>query len=195
MRFDFTGCGQSEGKHEERLMSGDLKDTRAAIDFLAAHADFDKLVLFGHSTGAIDASLYAPTDKRVDAIILSGGVLDLIRCVNYDFTPEQVREFWKRGYTKTRWSLVWIGKPGTIRKAFYDEFFTLDVPKALKRFRKPVLVIHGEKDEAVPVAEAYALYAHANKPKKLVIIKGADHRFTKEIAAYHRALVRFLRSI
>lgn len=195
MRFDFTGCGASDGKHEERLMSGDLKDTRAAIDYLALHAEFEKLVLLGHSTGAVDAALYAHTDKRIDAVILSAGVADLTRCVNYDFTPQQVRDFWTRGYTMTPWSLDWLGKKGKVVKAFYDEFFTLNIFKALKKFHKPVLVIHGEKDEAVPVTEAHELFALANKPAVLAIIKGADHRFTRGGAAYTHAITRFLRSL
>jgi len=194
MRFDFTGCGHSSGKHEERLISQDLRDTRAAIDFLTAHAEFDKLVLFGHSTGAIDAALYAHTDKRVNALILSAGVANLERAVNYDFTPNQVRDFWTRGSTRTLWPLEWTGKPGKIVKAHYDEFFTLNISAALKKFHKPLLIVHGSNDEAVPVTEAHELYTIANKPKKLAIIKGADHRFKKNTAAYTRAIITFLRS-
>jgi pimeloyl-ACP methyl ester carboxylesterase len=195
LRFDFTGCGMSGGKHEERLMSGDVKDARAAIDYLCAHAEFDKLVLLGHSTGAIDAALYAHTDKRLTAVIISAGVADLVRCVNYDFTPQQVKDFWMRGHTLSIWPMEWSGKKERIVKAFYDEFFTLTISKAIKKFHKPVLIIHGDKDEAVPVKEAHELYAIANKPKKLVIVKGADHRFTKNTFAYVRALVAFLKTV
>ena len=195
MRFDFTGCGASDGKHEERLMSSDLKDTRAAIDYLSSHAEFDKLVLFGHSTGAIDAALYAHTDKRVDAVIISAGVANLERSVNYDFTPRQIRDFWTRSYTLTPWPMDWSGKRERIIKKFYDEFFTLDISKALRRFHKPVLIIHGDKDEAVPVREAHELFAIANKPKKIVIVKGADHRFTKNAVGFTRAVVTFLKKV
>ena len=195
LRFDFTGCGMSDGKHEERLMSGDVKDTRAAIDYLCAHAEFDKLVLLGHSTGAIDAALYAHTDKRVDAIIISAGVADLKRGVTYEFTSKQVTDFRSRGFTKTPWLMEWSGKRERIVKAFYDEFFTLNIAAALKKFHKPVLIIHGDKDEAVPVTEAHELYALANKPKKLIIIKGADHRFQKKAAAYGRELSTFLKTV
>lgn len=192
MRFDFTGCGASSGKHEERLMSGDLKDTRAAINYLAAHAEYDKLILLGHSTGAIDATLYAPTDKRVDAIILISGVADLERAVNYDFTSQQVKDFWTKGYTKTLWPLDWTGKPGRINKAFYDEFFTLDLTRAIKKHHKPTLIVHGENDEAVPVREAHDLFALANKPAVLAIINKADHRFTKGWSAHLDAIKRFI---
>jgi len=66
-----------------------------------------------------------------------------------------------------------------LKKAFYDEFFTLDIPKAIQKYQKPLLLVHGEFDEAVPLKDAEELLKIANKPKQLVIIKGADHSFTQ----------------
>ena len=65
-----------------------------------------------------------------------------------------------------------------LKKAFYDEFFVLDIPRALKKYRKPLLIVHGTDDEAVPSLEAYDLFKIANEPKKLVVISGADHQFS-----------------
>ena len=73
----------------------------------------------------------------------------------------------------------WVHKR-KLKKAFYDEFFTLNIPAAIKKYRKPLLIIHGEKDEAIPLTDPKALYRFANKPKKLVIVKGADHRFLRK---------------
>jgi pimeloyl-ACP methyl ester carboxylesterase len=90
----------------------------------------------------------------------------------------------------------WSGKRERISKQFYDEFFTLNLPRALKRLTKPTLVIHGENDEAVPVQCAQDAYALIPKgKKKLVLIKGADHRFKKGNADYTRALIHFLRAL
>ena len=39
--------------------------------------------------------------------------------------------------------------------------------------------MHGNSDELVPVENAYKLFRYANKPKRLEIVEGANHRFNK----------------
>jgi len=176
-RFDMRGCGASCGQHEERLLSTDIADLEAAIAFLKAHAEFDTLVLHGHSTGALIAPFAA---KHVSAVILSAGAAHLDAAVHYDFTPKQVRELWTRGYTHTLFPLEWLGKKGKICKEYYDEFFTLNLSSRLRTLRKPTLVVHGTLDEAIPVKCAHEVYALLPGPKRLAIITGADHRFKKK---------------
>ena len=178
-RFEFSGTNTSEGKFEDKLMSQEVKEVKSAIDFLEKHFPFKKLILIGHSTGAIDAALYAHKDKRINKLILIGGVSDLKQAVQYDFTDQQVHDFWTKGYIVYDRVGNWYHKK-RLKKAFYDEFFTLDIPKAMKKYHHPLLIVHGSEDEAVPVKEAHQLYHFANKLKKLAIIKGADHRFTKK---------------
>jgi fermentation-respiration switch protein FrsA (DUF1100 family) len=40
------------------------------------------------------------------------------------------------------------------------------------------LVIHGEKDELVPLDQALGIFYNLNVPKELHVIGGADHRLT-----------------
>jgi len=159
-------------------MSQEVKDIKAAIDFLAKNYQFQKLILIGHSTGAIDASLYAYTDQRISKLILLGAESDTKHSAHYDFTDQQVHDFWKKGHITYHAPERWYHRK-KLKKAFYDEFFTLDIPKAIRKYKRPLLIIHGEKDEAVPLSDAKELYQIANKPKKLVIIKDSDHRFSK----------------
>lgn len=178
LRFDFSGSNTSDGKFEDKLMSTEVQEIKCAIDFLEKNYHFKKLVLVGISTGAIDATLYGSKDKRVSAVVLLGGVSDLKHAVRYDFNDQQVHDFWTKGYIRYNRPGSWYHRQ-KLKKAFYDEFFTLNLPKAIKKYKKPLLIIHGEKDESVPLFNAKQLYKLANRPKKLVIIKGADHRFSK----------------
>ena len=41
-----------------------------------------------------------------------------------------------------------------------------------------VQIIHGDKDEVVPLAHAHFIYNHAKDPKKLIIQKKGDHRMS-----------------
>lgn len=194
LRFDFSGTPTSDGKFEDKRMSEEVADIRSAIDFLFRHYSFKQLVLMGHSTGAIDASLYAHSDKRVSKLVLTGAVHDLANAARYDFTDYQMNEFWKKGFIVYRRLKHWVnGKK--LKKAFYDEFFTLDIPRAIKKFRKPILIIHGERDFIPWDKEGYALFKFANRPKKFVLIKGADHGFNlpSEWRSVVRHIIKFIR--
>ena len=41
---------------------------------------------------------------------------------------------------------------------------------------RPLLLIHGDKDDVVPVTDVYQLYERAKQPKEMVVISGAGHR-------------------
>ena len=180
MRFEFTGTHKSEGKFEDKLMSQEVKDIRYAINFLKKNYSFKKLILIGHSTGAIDAALYAYRDKRIDKLVLMGSVSNLDEAVRYDFTDKQVRNFWLKGFVTYNEPGNWTHRK-KINKAFYDEFFKLNIPRDIKKFKKPILIIHGTKDEAIPFdKDPKEIYKLANRPKKLVYIKDADHSFKKK---------------
>lgn len=176
LRFDFSGSGKSEGRFEDKLMSQETKEIKYAIDHLQKNYKFSKLALLGGSTGAIDVALYAHKDKRISKLILSGMVYKLDEAVRYDFTDKMVHDFWTKGYIK-------YNKPGKwyhnkkLRKAFYDEFFKRDTLAAVKKYHGPLLIIHGGKDQAVPLENAKKLFKAANKPKKLAVIPGADHNY------------------
>jgi dipeptidyl aminopeptidase/acylaminoacyl peptidase len=89
-----------------------------------------------------------------------------------------IKDFWEKGHVTYKNPEKWHYKKN-IKKAFYDEFFALSIEKSIKKFKKPVLIVHGTEDEAIPLEEAENLFKMANRPKKLVIIKGANHGFKK----------------
>ena len=182
LRFDFSGTDLSDGAFSSKLMSKEVAEIRDAIDFLFRDYGpmFDELILSGISTGAIDAALYACMDERVDKLILLGAVSDLKHSVRYDFTDLQVHDFWSKGYVKySRLGKWYDGKK--LKKAFYDEFFVLDIPLAISKWKGPTLIIHGSLDEAIPVSDPKELFSLCNKPKKLLIVRGADHVFSNPL--------------
>ena len=195
LRFDFSGSDLSEGKFAEKLMSNEVSDVKYAVNFLFSEYGelFDELILCGISTGAIDASLYAYSDSRVSKLVLLGAVSDLKHAVNYDFSAVQVRDFWKRGWIRYSREGKWYhGKK--LKKAFYDEFFTLDLASAISKWHGPTLIIHGSEDEAIPSSkDPHELFEICNTPKKLLIVRGANHKFSNPMHALKvvRAINRF----
>ena len=53
----------------------------------------------------------------------------------------------------------------------------------------PLGAIHSTQDEFVPVSEIQQVMAHAKEPKKLWIIKAADHRFSDNLAEFDQCLL------
>ena len=72
-----------------------------------------------------------------------------------------------------------------------------DNKKRLKNSKVPLLIFHGSSDRIIPLRNARTLYQAANMPKKLIVIKNADHntlfdfmgaKFFKELADFIRLL-------
>jgi fermentation-respiration switch protein FrsA (DUF1100 family) len=61
-----------------------------------------------------------------------------------------------------------------------------DFEHAVRSLRQPVLLVHGDRDEIIPVEEAYRLQRYRPIGTKLVIIPGADHMFSGD---EHRRMV------
>jgi alpha/beta superfamily hydrolase len=47
---------------------------------------------------------------------------------------------------------------------------------------KPTFLIHGERDELIPLKEVRKLYSRLHEPKELVVIDGADHLFDGKVS-------------
>jgi hypothetical protein len=48
----------------------------------------------------------------------------------------------------------------------------------------PLLIVHGDLDDIIPVAMARALHAAANEPKELVVLAGAGHSDHYQFGSY-----------
>jgi len=65
-----------------------------------------------------------------------------------------------------------------IQKRFYEDLRNYDLLQAVRN-APPILILHGSSDEVVPPTHAHKLYEAAREPKRLEIIKGADHVFSQ----------------
>lgn len=75
LRFDFRGCGESEGERGRLLCLEQVADTRTAISFLQRHAHVspERIAVAGSSFGAAVAVYTAGADERVAACISASG--------------------------------------------------------------------------------------------------------------------------
>ena len=163
--FDYQGFGKSKGVPSEQ---GTYHDARAALSYLKQRygLDSDNIVYFGHSLGTAIALELATSHNPAGLVLVSpfASVRDMSRLV-FPLLPSS-----------------WL-----VRNKYNS---LAHVPKA----RCPVLILHGEQDETVPIAQARKLFDYANPPKRFQLLPRAAHNDTFEQGGedYWGALKEFL---
>jgi fermentation-respiration switch protein FrsA (DUF1100 family) len=148
--FDYRGYGLSEGAPDEE---GTYRDARAAYGHLVRERGLPpgRVVLFGESLGAAVAVQLALEQPGHRALVLEApftSVADMARAL-YPLLP-------LRRFVRTR----------------YDSL------SKVPRLSRPLLVLHGERDEIVPFAQGRRLFEAAASPKRFFAIRGAGHNDT-----------------
>ena len=171
LRFDFCGSGESDGEFREMTLSGEIADGRAAVTFLRGQAGIDpeRVGLLGLSLGGAVAATLAPS--------VHAKVLELWSAVAH---PARLRHLIEDSARKIP------GKPGArefdareLNPRLVEDVLKADPIRHVARYKGPVLIVHPEKDETIPVSHARDFFQACNaEAKELVIIAGADHVYT-----------------
>ncbi len=170
LRFDFAGSGESEGKFEDTTYSCEVEDLRAAYDLVLKYRP-KKVGVLGSSMGGTVALLFAAEQKNVSALVTIAAPAHPERFTERFLTPDEAREWRTKGY------IVYHGQ--RLNVSLLDDMERIDVPVAARKAACPALVIHGDRDDTVPVEEGRELYAALGGEKKLCILGGANHRLTE----------------
>ncbi len=167
--FNFRGTGESSGNFHLKGWSEDLK---AVTDFLCSRPEVDprRIAVAGFSGGAAAAVYTAATDGRLGAIIS-------VSCpASFEaITKFESGDVWMKGFRE----IGLFRDPGFPHsvKEWKAEFEEMAPIKWIDRISpRPLLIVHGEKDELVPPGQAKKLFEKAKEPKNLVWIKDGPHR-------------------
>jgi fermentation-respiration switch protein FrsA (DUF1100 family) len=166
--FDYRGYGLSTGRPTER---GLYRDVVAVVDRLWIGSPRTPIVYWGRSLGVAMAA-YAATIQAPDGLILESG---------FPSVRSLVRD--------------------SPLLAFLSLFSTYRFPCAefvqQSRMLSSVLVLHGDHDHVVPIAQGRALFERINAPKQFVTIRGGDHNdlTPSDPHAYWKAVEEFVGSL
>src|SRR4030042_107505 len=132
LRFDFRGIGESEGSIENDTVSRRILDLGSAIDFVKSNPDLgNRIGLLGSSLGGYISLIKASMDKEIRAVVIWA-------------TPFHLDNLKSNKGTE--------GHP-LPAKAFLEDLSKHRLLPLLPKISTGI-VIHGGKDELVPVDEA-----------------------------------------
>jgi dipeptidyl aminopeptidase/acylaminoacyl peptidase len=170
LKFSYRGCGtgkgKSDGAFENTTLTGRIEDYKSALNYLeSTEVGIGKVGAIGSSFGGMIA--LAADDNRVKAIVTLA--------TPYRFSPiapEVWQQLQGRGYLE-------ISPEKVLREEFFHDMERYDILQKVSQLHQPLLIIHGSRDEVVPVENAYRIYERAKEPKRLEIIEGGDHSLNK----------------
>jgi dipeptidyl aminopeptidase/acylaminoacyl peptidase len=174
--FNFRGAGRSEGNLD---ILGWSRDLQAALDFLYSLKEVDKtrFYLLGFSGGAAVSVYTAAHDPRVSSVVTCACPADF-RALSQKETPlDTIQRFRQIGSIRDK------DFPPSIEE-WAKGFETITPIKWIEKISpRPLLLVHGDADELIPLEHAHKLYQKAKEPKELKIIPSARHRMRLEPAA------------
>lgn len=148
------GFGKSEGKAD--FVGAETQKVYAAVwqKFKQeSFVDADKMGIYGHSRGGLAASLMAIQLPDAKAAVVASGVYDFKKA--FDEIPVKgIRD-------------KMLEETGMTGEAVKERSSILK----MENLKIPVLILHGEKDEKVPVNQAYILRDKLSELKKDFEIK------------------------
>ena len=175
LRFDFYGSGESDGEFHQMTVTGERADAEAALDWFKARRQIDasRVGLLGLSMGGYVAACLLGVRSDVKAAVLWSAAGNTRERWIARFSEAQRLRLERQG---------WLDLSGLrLSRAFFDDLENNRPYELIARYGGPVLVVHGTKDETVPLQEAQeyvrALKSRPSGATEALFIEDAGHVF------------------
>ena len=201
LRFDFRGCGESEGTRGRVICLEQVQDARAALEFLMDRPEVDakRIAVYGHSFGAAVAVYAAGVEPRFAACVSSGGWGDGVKkfrkqhespeaWAKFEALLAEGRKRASRGESMMvpRFDIVPI-RPELRQHLAQGSIleFPFEVVESMYAFTanevvgriapRPLLLLHPANDTVTPTEQSIELFLHAGQPTDLHLVADVDH--------------------
>jgi dipeptidyl aminopeptidase/acylaminoacyl peptidase len=179
--FNFRGAGPSQGNLD---LLGWNHDLEAAIDCFCSLDEVKKsrLAVIGSSGGAAVSVYVAARDQRVSSLVTLACPSNFDGLIQKNNAESVISHFRSIGVIKDK------DFPPSIDN-WLESFNVVSPIRYIHKISpRPLLIIHGDKDDIVPLEHARKLYKQAKDPKDLIIIPDAGHRLRIEEKAVDNVL-------
>ncbi len=169
--FDFCGGGngsRSDGSTTEMSIFTEREDLEAVISQLKVRPDVDasRITLMGESQGGMVSAITASrhTDEIASIILLYPAL-----CI-----PDDAKRMYTTPDDIPATSNLWGTQLGRI---YYEGLYDFDVWTEIARYERPVLLIHGDRDNIVNISYAERA-SQTYKDVEYHVLSGAGHGFS-----------------
>ena len=147
--FDYRGYGRSQGEPSE---TGLYRDAQAALTYLKSREDVfpERIIYFGRSLGA-GVAVELATHHQPYALILESAFPSI------PYLAQQAYTYIPKGLISR------------FVQARYDSLSKISGVDA------PLLMLHGDSDDIVPIEAGRTLFDGAKEPKSFYVVPGAGH--------------------
>lgn len=188
LAFDFSYAGETGTNVSEISVLQEVEDLRCAVDFFKTRCP-GKMHFLGSSMGAAVSILYV-ADNPHEALSLAGIATpaDLRGLITGNSAIRDLSLLPKQGYTELQGIRM--------NNSFFHEIDGIDMKAALEKITVPVLAIHGDSDQVVPLCNVDILAARVKNFTSFIIENG-DHNLVKdaEIRCIQERLLSWFSSI
>ena len=163
LAFDFRGHGKNNYKYTS-LGYNEVKDLLAAVKF-AKENGAKNIGVLGRSMGAATALRCAEVCPDINAVVSDSSFATLSSMLRH-----YAAKFYHIPYFPMVPAAVFLAE---VRSGF--KYGEVNPALSISKVKTPVLIIHGEADENIPLDNAKLIYTAAAGPKKLLLIPRAGH--------------------
>ena len=179
--FNFRGCGSSGGNFD---LPGWTRDLKAGLDFFASRRVVNprRTFLMGFSAGAAVSICVAAERKDVAGVVSCASPADFDDLVGGTGAADFLARAREVGIVRDP------SFPGSFEewKKGFEEVKPIDCIEKIPS--RPLLLIHGGRDDVVEKGHAERLYAKVRNASELFLIDDADHRLRLNERAMDKAL-------
>ena len=153
------------------------EDLETAVAWLSERDDVTTIGVIGHSVGAAAAILVASRNSSVDAVVAVASFAH----------PEELMWRAMPYPAPMKWTLLRV-----IRQMIGVSYDDIAPRNRIGEVKAPLLLIHGDADEVVPVSDALSLRDH--QPNcTLIVVPGGNHSDLAAYEPYFGDVAEFLR--
>lgn len=183
LRIDFCSMGENRNNRREYGILQMIREVECAYNWLLKQEeiDEDKVGLIGHSLGGRVAALSSSLNPCC-IVSLNGALqnkMSSMKNVNQD-------DLNKQGYTIVHTS---DNRSELLYQKFFNDLKQAEEINAINNYRKPFLIVVGEKDPTVLPKVGLDFYdSYENDKKDLLVISDANHTFNAKTGDYTKTL-------
>jgi pimeloyl-ACP methyl ester carboxylesterase len=175
LRFDYSGCGHSEGSFDSQSLADWLQDTKDLIE----HLGLRKIILIGSSMGGWLSLLLINSNPSffISGFIGIAPAPDFVRDIERTADAHWHKTIREKGY---------VGKANAdsdelyMTNIFYQQAFELCILDQIYQAQTPMILLQGKKDQSVPWQKTLDIQkAYPMADCDIRLIEDGDHRLSR----------------